>query len=450
MLSSVKRLCAVALFLSLALAPVAAQQAAAEPGSPTAALALGVGVQSFSDPNSTVSVSYQSLGLSPDVAIGKFGIGLSLQINYRFLNGQPTIRQWDWWPDNADFQKVLDLWLPKIKYVRWGTKGEPLFVKLGMIEDGTLGNGFIVGGYMNTLFVPTKRIFGLSADFDAALVGFPLLGLETFVGNLAQFDVIGARLFARPLIFFDIPVLKDLQIGATFAMDTQPKLYVLPAVTDPALKTAVAVYGADFRLPIIGTPAVSLAAFGDIASVAGQSMGGAIGAGGRLFGIFSYSAQLRVLGDNFLPVYFDATYDLFRAVKWTVQKKAFNAVVAGWSAGTGFSFIDDKITFFAGVDGPFNPTPDAANPLNFPHIRGMFRVKDGLVPGLSLDASYDKQFVKTFAELVSPANAAIQAKLNYKTGPAVISFVYKVRYAPEKSPDPWEITSGLESSIQLF
>jgi len=178
-------------------------------------------------------------------------------------------------------------------------------------------------------------------------------------------------------------------------------------------------------------------------------MGGQIGAGGRLFGVLTYNAQLRVIGDNFLPVYFDATYDLFRAVKWTVQNKVFTQAVAGWSAGTGFSFLDDRIAFYAGADGPFNPTSDVANPLNYPHLRGMFTVKEGLVPGLSLDASYDKQFIKTFTDFTSPANAAIQAKLNYKTGPAVISFVYKVRYAPEKTPN-WDVTSGLESSIKLF
>ena len=45
---------------------------------------------------------------------------------------------------------------------------------------------------------------------------------------------------------------------------------------------------------------------------------------------------------------------------------------------------------------------------------------------------------------------AIQAQVNFKTGPAVISFVYKIVYDPTQTPDPWAVTSGLQTSISLF
>jgi len=79
-------------------------------------------------------------------------------------------------------------------------------------------------------------------------------------------------------------------------------------------------------------------------------------------------------------------------------------------------------------------------------------IGEGLVPGLSFDFSYDKKGIKEWASLISAENALIQARLNYMTGPAVISFVYKIRYVPEKVPpeDPWVVTSGLETSIKLF
>jgi hypothetical protein len=435
----------------IAVLPLAVQ--AEDPNPLTAGLSLGIGVQQFTDPvltgTNTNPVSYQSLGLSPDLAFGQFGIGLNFAINYRFENGSPIIRQWDWWPENATFQSVLDLWLPKFEYVRWGTKGQPLYVKAGQIDDGTLGNGFIMSGYSNALFAPTKRFFGMSLDIDGALFQFPLLGFESFFGNLAQFDVLGGRFYVRPLMLLEIPILKDLQVGATIVADLKPQLFLTP--DDPTdTGTAVAVYGCDFRLPIIGTEAVSLAAFGDIASINAQSLGGMLGAGGRLFGIVTYGAQLRVMAASFIPSYFDATYDLFRAVKYDVVKAAESGVIAAWFASTGFSLLDDKIVFYAGINGPFNATANKANPVNYPHLRGIFQVKEGLVPGLSFDFSYDKSMIKTFSDLISAADAAILAKLNYKTGPAVISFVYKIRYAPENTPNPWDITSGLESSIKLF
>jgi hypothetical protein len=161
-------------------------------------------------------VTYQKLTVSPDIAFGKFGIGLELTLHYTFTDeaGVDPIRtEGDWIPDPALDQNYLDVYLPKFMYIRYGFKGDPLYAKLGSIEDGTLGNGFIMNNYDNTLFLPGQRIFGLAFDLDGALFNFPYLGLETFVGNVARFDVIGARLYARPLAGTEIPLLKNLQVA---------------------------------------------------------------------------------------------------------------------------------------------------------------------------------------------------------------------------------------------
>ena len=236
-------------------------------------------------------------------------------------------------------------------YIRWDEKGAPLYVKLGSIDDGTLGNGFIMGGYANTLFVPDDRHFGLAFDLDGALFKFPYVGLETFVGDLAEFDVIGARLFVRPLIWLGVPIIKDLQVGATFAMDLKPYLYDDPVDTDGS---PVAVYGADARLPILSLKILSLAVFADVATIEGESYGGMVGFGGRLLSFLTYGAQLRVLGPNFIPVYFDATYDLFRSAKYDlVQTGAGTETTMAWYASLGTSFLNDLIVFNVGLDAPF-------------------------------------------------------------------------------------------------
>jgi hypothetical protein len=56
-------------------------------------------------------------------------------------------------------------------------------------------------------------------------------------------------------------------------------------------------------------------------------------------------------------------------------------------------------------------------------------------------------YANFWGDLVSLDNALIQGKLSYKTGPAVISFVYAVVKGPDGTP---VTTSGLQSSIQLF
>ncbi len=412
-------------------------------------LGLGIGVQTFNDVGGPVT--YQSLSLAPDFSIGPFGIGLALTLNYRFdAASQFVIREADWVP--TDFESFLSLYLAKIAYIRWGLKGEPLYIKAGSFTDATLGNGFIMADYDNTLFLPEKRIFGLGVDVDGALFDFPFVGIETMIGNLAVLDVLGARLYVRPLAATEIPILSDLEIGGTVAADTRPNLYnATVSESSPIL-----VFGGDIRQPILASPVFSLAAFADVASIRAESLGGSVGFGGRIIGIFTYGAQFRVLGPDFIPTYFNATYDLFRAAQYdAVVLSGGTETVMGWFASLGTSLLDDKIIFNVGLDGPFNaPYPgalpeDAGYVLNYPHLRGIFTVAEGIVPGISADFSYDKKGIATWEDLISPKNAAIQAKINYKTGPAVISFVYMIRYAPGQKPD-WITTSGLQSAIQLF
>jgi len=461
MAKSLRRL-ALMLLLSGLLAGVAFAQEGGSSGSvkPTFGLRLGIGVQTFNEPGGPIT--YQSLSLSPDLAFGKFGIGLAVTLNYRFAGTGSSfeVRLADWWPQAPDLvtlQTVAAIYLPKVAYLRWGVKGDPLFVKLGSIDDATLGNGFIVGDYANTLFLPGDRHFGLNFDIDGSLFGFPYVGLETMAGNLAQFDVIGGRLYVRPLVGTKIPILKNLEFGGTVAADRKPDLY---NATDETPSPDVA-FGGDVRLPVIFIKNVfSLVTFGDVASTPRgareRAWGGMIGLGGKLISFLTYGAQLRVLGEHFIPVYFDATYDLLRDAKHDLARGAggFSDASMGWLASLGTAFFDDKIVFKVSLDAPFAaPIEDPKDPrviVTNPHLRGTLTIANGIIPGISLDASYDKKGITEWKDLIDPLNAAIQARLNYKSGPAVISFMYKVRYELTATPKPWVVTSGLESSIQLF
>lgn len=433
-------------------------------------LGLAIGAQSFPNPafdpaveGSNPTVTYQSLSAVPDLSFGKFGIGLELTLNYRFTAGDGNefeIRREDWVPD--DDTSFLELYLPKFRYVRWGLKGDPLYTLLGTVDSGTLGNGFILGGYSNGQFLPDRRIFGLSLDVDGSLFSFPYVGVETFVSNLAAFDLIGGRLFVRPLVGTSIPVIKNLQIGSTAVVDRDPFYFAAkqdqydPAPFLPTGQSAgeaqVLIWGVDARQPILSSQAISLAAFGDFV-MQNASSGGMIGAGGRLAGIITYGAQLRFLGDNFIPVYFDSAYDLFRPQKYGVYAAVPGFTVdsyVGWFASLGFALLEDSVVLDVAVDGPFGAS-ESDQTFRQPHLRGTFTLADGILGGFSFDASYDKKGIEDFRDLFNPEDAVIGARVNYKTGPAVISLVYDLRYDPyAAADDPWIVTSGIESSIELF
>jgi hypothetical protein len=418
-------------------------------------LSLGIGAKTFILDDGT-PVTYQSLSLSPDIAFGKLGIGLDITLNYTFTGPPPDgnefyVRREDWVP-GGDLT-FLDVYLPKFKYVRWGYKGDPLYIKLGSIEDGTLGNGFIMGGYDNTLFLPDLRIFGLAFDLDGALFNFPYVGLETFLGNLSRFDVMGFRTYVRPLAGTEIPIIRNLQVGGSAAFDLKPGLYSdAPGAADAE---AVILYGGDLRLPILAKPMVSLVTYADFARLHNNgSVGGAIGFGGRLVRFLTYGAQVRMHEASFVPTYFDFAYDLFRYVdKYPIATGPRDtSFVSGYLASLGFSLFADLLSFQATVEGPFG-TPDPANPsnyLNYPHLYMILVLGDGLIPNVSFEALWDKRSINAWGDLISAEDAVIQGRVNYSIGAAVLSFVYQVRYDPDATPDPWVIQSGIESSIKLF
>ncbi|MBT3274193.1 MAG: hypothetical protein HN368_13630 [Spirochaetales bacterium] len=425
---------------------------------------LGIGAESFNEIGVAEPVTYQTLSLNPDFAISKFGIGLDITIHYRFTGGDGTefeIRKADWVPDaNNSF---FELYLPLFRYIRWGFRGEPLYIKLGSIDDATLGNGFIMGNYANTLFLPEERIFGLNFDMDGQLFKFPFVGFQSFIGNLAHPDVIGGRLFGRPLLWLDVPVISALEVGYTVAGDIDPFYYTETPDWDGDSvsnedEEPVVVHGADFRLPIISNKIISLAAFGDLV-FQNANTGGMIGVGGALFNFLPFGAQLRFLGENFIPAYFSATYDIYRPIYQAIATSTETVIpgTTGWFASTGFAFFEGLLAMSINIDGPFKkPLPDEPdNWVNWPHLRGTLLVGEGLLPGFDFNAWYDKKNISTFGDLFDPVDAVIGAAINYQTGPAVITLEYDVRYNPEyDAADPlskqWDTSAKLKSSISLF
>lgn len=437
---------------------------------PDFGLGMTIGAVSFPNPaydgtdDTDKTITYQSLGLTPDLSIGKFGLGLDLTLNYRFTGGDGNdfeVRREDWVPTAET--TLLEIYLPKLRYVRWGMKGDPLFVLLGSVDNGVLGNGFIMGGYTNTQFLPTTRIFGMSLDVDGALFNFPYVGIETFVGNLAVFDLIGSRLYVRPLAGTEVPVIRNLQVGGTVVTDLKPFHYIeddpeadvndfVPPGSSRSEASAL-IWGADVRQPILNTDIVSLATFGDYVNQNGNH-GGMIGAGGRFFRVMTYGAQLRFLGENFIPVYFDAAYDLFRHEKYALYAGVPGYETdpyIGWFASAGFSLLDDQLVFTANVDGPFGEV-ESEDKFKQPHLLTTFMLGEGILGGFSFEASYDKKGIEDFADIFSADDAVIGARVNYRIESATISLVYDLQYDPFPEPDanPWVVTSKVETAISLF
>jgi hypothetical protein len=418
---------------------------------------LGLGTVVIDDPATGEPESWTNLSLRPDIAFGNWGIGLAIDLNFSFSNEDNTpgfrIREEDWIP--SEEYSFLELYLPIFRYIRYGYKGDDIYGKIGAIDDFLLGNGFIISNYSNSLFLPEQRVTGLAFDLDGMLFDFPYVGLETMVGNLAAFDLLGGRIYTRPIYFTGIPIIKDLQLGFTIMADQDPFYYerknpdtIFPDAYMDAAESVV-VWGADLRLPILSSEKISLAAFTDFVVQNGNS-GGMLGLGGKAFGFLTYGAQIRLLGDNFIPVYFDSSYDLYRGQKYAVYNGDISVPgYAGWFASLGFDALEGMISFSASLEGPFDPDPGIE--VKNPTLTAGFHVDPSLLFGFSIDASYQKKYITDIADLISAENAVIQAVIGYNTGPAVISMIYDLKYAPTPGPEEdWQISTKLETTISVF
>jgi hypothetical protein len=451
-----------------ALPQPAAQPASGSPFSFKGGITLGSDVLLTGDKDATTGAraaeTWTLLGFQPDLAFGKIGLGLDLSFHFILYRDADTAIQLypgDWVPDYQDNGKsVLDVYLPKILYVRYGLKGEdPLFAKLGSINDLSLGNGFIMSDYSNMNWLPQQRITGLDLGVDGTLFNFPYVGAELLTGNLARFDVVGGRVYARPLVGTSIPILKNMQVGASLVADTNPYLYADTAKTAHSSADTIAAYGADIVVPLLGGKLFPLAAFTDVAVDPNQAAGWMLGFGGKLLGIFTYGGQLRILGAGFIPAYFDSNYDIFRAKKYDYMKDSTNtdgSGYAGWYASIGTSLLADKLVFNAALDGPVSAKGtvdklDDAKQTDYPHLRGVLRLDQIDQIPFYFDASYDKYLLGAkdgfFQDLIDPTDAVVGLNVNYRTGASVLTLAYNAKWNPTTAQ--FDVTSSLRASMKF-
>ncbi|MCA1754519.1 MAG: hypothetical protein LC641_07480 [Spirochaeta sp.] len=260
-------------------------------------------------------------------------------------------------------------------------------------------------------------------------------------------------MYARPLLGLQSPILSGLQLGFTAAADRDPAYFLerdpLYDDTNGFDADEVVILGGDLRLPLLAAPPVSLNSGADVVVQDGDTLGGQIGLDGRALQILLFRSQLRVLGDNFIPSYFDSTYDLFRPERYTVysSSETVREGHVGYLIGAGISLFQDVLVFQSSLEGPFGDVDGVR-----PTLRSELLLSEGIIPGVSISAEYIKEGIKDLDDLGTLDRSRIGSRLNYRTGPAVISLFYQVRHDPLRElqgDDPWTVRSGLESTIAL-
>lgn len=254
--------------------------------------------------------SYTTFTIAPELALGKFGVGLNVEL--LFNNDEGFKFRKDAWEDGAGALRM-------IRYLRWGLKHDPLYIRVGSLQTATLGHGFILGYYSNESNYDKRKI-GLVFDLD-----LNTFGIETMSSNMGRLEVVGSRLYFRPLVKTAIPILKNFEVGGSYVADFDPD-------NRTATEDGIDEWGVDIGLPIIKTKLFTSTIYADYAKINNFGDGKAFGVKAGLpglLGLFGIYAKLekRFLSDQFLPNYFNTLYEIDRKEKsadyYKIENPAF-------------------------------------------------------------------------------------------------------------------------------
>jgi hypothetical protein len=251
--------------------------------------------------------AYYGISFQPDIGIGKFGVGLNINLMFNVKTGKFYSQEWK---TKYDYARM-------IRYLRYGRKGDPVYTRVGALDAERLGHGFILNFYNNQI-VYAKRKIGMTLDIDFGPAGF-----ESLTNNLGRTEVFGARGYVRPLHSTEIPVLKNLAFGASYVTDLDPDSWKASENDD------VAEYGADVELPIIKSSMFTTMLYADYAKLrAHDPLSGdpskVMGGSGQTIGVrtdvntlwgflaLTASFERRYLGENFIASYFGPFYEILR------------------------------------------------------------------------------------------------------------------------------------------
>ncbi|MCX8056058.1 MAG: hypothetical protein N3F03_00425 [Ignavibacteria bacterium] len=373
---------------------------------------------------------YYLFNLSPDLSFGKFGIGLD--VNFR-IDRNGNLR-------NEDFNTFSD-YLSLIKYVRYGQKREPFYIRVGGLDRAILGQGNIVYYYNNRASYDNRKI-GVELDID-----FGKFGFESVYGDLSGKGLLGLRGYTRPLQFTDlknVPIIGKLEIGGTFATDLNDYSGVTNATIDPNTKSLkilsdegnISIVGLDALLPIFKSNIVNIDLYSNFTKILKFGSGATLGAGFSFNGLGIVSVDLKFErwfnGDQFIPRYFNQLYEVNRLrVDSSIGLVGSRARELKSARSLGNSYYGElliDLLNFVQIFGSYSRYDKISN-------SGILRLETDLSPknaSYVFRAYYDKVGIQSEKDIFTLDDKSIlTAEAGYKPiSYLLVSFIYQWTFAP--------------------
>jgi len=357
--------------------------------------------------------TYYMMSLFYELTLGKFGAGFDV----RLLWDDSGIKEDEW----RDWQRSVQ---NMFKYVRYGVKGEPLYIKLGVLDNSTIGHGFLVRRYSNIGIDLYKRTFGLELDIKQGMVG---------VEGLTN-DILDRRLYAGRLYVDLIP--NFLQAGLSGAYDFNPadnKFIGVSTVPMPDANAFVE-YGADLGIALIKTGLLDVLLYADYGKIRDGGEGFAMpGVMGKI-AIFDYQFEYRSLESNFVAGLFDNVYE---------DKRPLTLPAAGGPRLKGvFGQIGANIFKWLNVVAAYQQYEGSK-----PYVRGEACYKGKLIPKISEVAIGYEQKDIDVVSLKSP-NTVAYARVGMEMAPGMV-FLFTMRQTYDTPTDSFKRSTMMTMQMRF-
>jgi hypothetical protein len=367
---------------------------------------------------------YYTFHINPELSFANFGVGLDLNLD---IDQNGNLRK-------QDFERFSD-YLDIIRYIRYGTPNDPVFIKVGALDYYSLGYGNIMLNYNNSPSYDARTI-GLVADIDLGEFGF-----ESIYSDFLQAGVVGVRGYIRPLKFTStgsIPVIGKLTIGATYAGDFDKYAGIVfdqPQTNSTFVdKGSINIVGVDIGLPILSTNIFGLQLYADETKIINFGSGTAAGikANFDAFGIINASAQFerRFNQAQYIPGYFNSFYEIERYDTAAGIYSSMATKLANMTNPDNGYFGE----LYANAFGLFNVTGTYER-LDKTPFSGILHIEANAMPEnlpFVLKAGYDKVNISSETDLFKvDNNSLLYFEYGYKPEPyLIVSILYKWTFAP--------------------
>ncbi|MCF7919043.1 MAG: hypothetical protein K9N06_03920 [Candidatus Cloacimonetes bacterium] len=423
--------------------------------------------------------AYMRLRLNPELTLGKFGLGLDIDL---LIDADGNVRKEDW----DDFSDYVN----KIYYIRYGSRGDNFYGKLGSFNSYSLAHGLIMNDYCNTLNYPMERQLGLMLG-----IGLPMMNMqiEAFTSNITDPTIFAGRLTLEPFDNSSIPIVNNIQLGTTLGYDVNqyegltkderkeiridtdgdgiwdrddydpdgdgkiteeaynqlleeglPEEWIQVQEFDPFEdvdelsfnKSEMVIWGVDYEVPLIKTDMLILSHYAEFSQIVNHNYGIIFPGFYAKFFIFHLNLEFRQYEDDYLAGYFDHYYDQDRASAVFVPSIGNYEVVlkeerlANAMASTGwFGKLRADIFDFLYLEAGYTDMYGKDNEDGVKSLTGVAGINTKIIPKLkNMEFKYYQLDVPKIKDFVAP-HVIVQGTIRYELSPGTnLVWDYQERY----------------------